>query len=48
MQVLLTQDSSRVHREVLKNMPLLRRLARAKLDAQQVKLMSDILDDLAE
>ncbi|KAK7504550.1 hypothetical protein BaRGS_00004036, partial [Batillaria attramentaria] len=47
-QVLLTQDSSRVHREVLKNMPLLRRLARAKLDAQQVKLMSDILDDLAE
>ncbi|XP_076470932.1 inositol 1,4,5-trisphosphate-gated calcium channel ITPR2-like isoform X2 [Babylonia areolata] len=47
-QVLLTQDSARVHREVLKNMPLLRRLARAKLDDQQVKLMSDILDDLAE
>ncbi|XP_071092410.1 inositol 1,4,5-trisphosphate-gated calcium channel ITPR3-like isoform X4 [Haliotis cracherodii] len=47
-QVLLTQDSARVHREVLKNMPILRRLARAKLDAQQVKLMSDILDDLAE
>ncbi|XP_041375499.1 inositol 1,4,5-trisphosphate receptor type 3-like [Gigantopelta aegis] len=47
-QVLLTQDSSRVHREVLKNMPILRRLARAKLDDQQVKLMGSILDDLAE
>ncbi|XP_055955374.1 inositol 1,4,5-trisphosphate receptor type 1 [Patella vulgata] len=46
--VLLTQDSARVHREVLKNMPLLRRLARAKLDDQQVKLMGGILDDLAE
>jgi hypothetical protein len=29
-------------------MPILRRLARAKLDEQQVKLMGDILDDLAE
>ncbi|XP_036355381.1 inositol 1,4,5-trisphosphate receptor type 3-like [Octopus sinensis] len=48
VQVLLTQDSARVHREVLKNMPILRRLARAKLDGQQVKLMGSILDDLAE
>ncbi|BFZ19741.1 hypothetical protein BsWGS_22780 [Bradybaena similaris] len=47
-QVLLTQDSARVHREVLKNMPVLRRLARAKLDAEQVKVMGSILDDLAE
>ncbi|KAK3610322.1 hypothetical protein CHS0354_029791 [Potamilus streckersoni] len=47
-QILLTQDSARVHREVLKNMPILRRLARAKLDDQQVKLMGNILDDLAE
>ncbi|KAL5022859.1 hypothetical protein ScPMuIL_002014, partial [Solemya velum] len=47
-QILLTQDSARVHREVLKSMPILRRLARAKLDDQQVKLMGDILDDLAE
>ena len=47
-QILLTQDSSRVHREVLKNMPILRRLARTKLDDQQVKLMCSILDDLAE
>ncbi|GFN95264.1 inositol 1,4,5-trisphosphate receptor type 1 [Plakobranchus ocellatus] len=47
-QVLLTQDSARVHREVLKNMPMLRRLARAKLDKEQVKLMGSILDDLAE
>ncbi|XP_078335085.1 inositol 1,4,5-trisphosphate-gated calcium channel ITPR2-like [Crassostrea virginica] len=47
-QILLTQDSARVHREVLKSMPILRRLARAKLDEQQVKLMGDILDDLAE
>ncbi|ESO91009.1 hypothetical protein LOTGIDRAFT_163525 [Lottia gigantea] len=46
--VLLTQDSARVHREVLKNLPLLRRLARAKLDDQQVKLMCSILDDMAE
>lgn len=48
LQILLTQDSARVHREVLKNMPILRRLARAKLDDQQVKLMGNILDDLAE
>ncbi|CAG2222632.1 unnamed protein product [Mytilus edulis] len=48
LQILLTQDSSRVHREVLKNMPILRRLARTKLDDQQVKLMCSILDDLAE
>ena len=47
-QILLTQDSARVHREVLKNMPILRRLSRAKLDDQQVKLMGNILDDLAE
>ncbi|XP_055891550.1 inositol 1,4,5-trisphosphate receptor type 1-like isoform X4 [Biomphalaria glabrata] len=47
-QILLTQDSARVHREVLKNMPVLRRLARAKLDNEQVKLMGSILDDLAE
>ncbi|KAH9498183.1 hypothetical protein Btru_007903 [Bulinus truncatus] len=47
-QILLTQDSARVHREVLKNMPVLRRLARAKLDNEQVKLMGSILDDLAD
>ncbi|WAR13356.1 ITPR1-like protein, partial [Mya arenaria] len=47
-QILLTQDSARVHREVLKNMPILRRLSKAKLDDQQVKLMGNILDDLAE
>ncbi|KAK3086885.1 hypothetical protein FSP39_024881 [Pinctada imbricata] len=47
-QILLTQDSARVHREVLKSMPILRRLARAKLDDQQVKVMADILDDLGE
>ncbi|KAL4233979.1 hypothetical protein ACF0H5_005634 [Mactra antiquata] len=47
-QILLTQDSARVHREVLKNMPVLRRLSRAKLDDQQVKMMGNILDDLAE
>ncbi|KAL4233980.1 hypothetical protein ACF0H5_005635 [Mactra antiquata] len=48
LMILLTQDSARVHREVLKNMPILRRLSRAKLDDQQVKLMGNILDDLAE
>ncbi|XP_021341779.1 inositol 1,4,5-trisphosphate receptor type 2-like [Mizuhopecten yessoensis] len=47
-QILLTQDSARVHREVLKSMPILRRLAKAKLDEQQKKLMETILDDLGE
>ncbi|XP_060552412.1 inositol 1,4,5-trisphosphate receptor type 2-like [Ruditapes philippinarum] len=47
-QILLTQDSARVHREVLKNMPVLRRLSNAKLDDLQIKMMGSILDDLAE
>jgi hypothetical protein len=37
-----------VHREVLKNMPVLRRLSNAKLDDLQIKMMGSILDDLAE
>ncbi|XP_046366515.2 inositol 1,4,5-trisphosphate receptor type 3-like isoform X5 [Haliotis rufescens] len=47
-QVLLTHDSARVHREVQRSLPTLRRLSRAKLNDQQVKLMSDVLDELAE
>ncbi|PVD21456.1 hypothetical protein C0Q70_19629 [Pomacea canaliculata] len=47
-QVLLTHDSARVHREVQRSLPTLRRLARAKLNDQQVALMSEVLDELCE
>ncbi|KAK7114914.1 hypothetical protein V1264_000891 [Littorina saxatilis] len=47
-QVLLTNDSARVHREVQRSLPTLRRLARAKLNDQQVALMSEVLDELCE
>ncbi len=46
-QVLITPDSVRVHREVLKFMPVLRRLSRAKLNDDQVKTVSDVIDELA-
>lgn len=44
LQVLITPDSVRVHREVLKCIPVLRRLTNAKLNSEQVKTMSEILD----
>nr|XP_022341732.1 inositol 1,4,5-trisphosphate receptor type 2-like isoform X5 [Crassostrea virginica] len=47
-QILLTHDSARVHREVQRSLPVLRRLAKQKLNDQQVQLMSEILDELAE
>ncbi|XP_041375271.1 inositol 1,4,5-trisphosphate receptor type 1-like [Gigantopelta aegis] len=47
-QVLLSHDSARVHREVQRSLPTLRRLAHAKLNEQQVQLMCDVLDELAE
>ncbi|KAH3769464.1 hypothetical protein DPMN_170733 [Dreissena polymorpha] len=47
-QILLSQDSARVHREVQRSLPVLRRLAKQKLNDQQVLLMSEILDELAE
>jgi inositol 1,4,5-triphosphate receptor type 1 len=37
-----------VHREVLKCMPLLRRLTKAKLNENQVSTMGDILDSLTK
>ncbi|XP_050396213.1 inositol 1,4,5-trisphosphate receptor type 1 [Patella vulgata] len=46
--VLQTHDSARVHREVQRSLPTLRRLARQKLNDQQVQLMSEVLDELAE
>ena len=48
LQILLTHDSARVHREVQRSLPVLRRLAKQKLNDQQVQLMSEILDELAE
>lgn len=48
LQILLTHDSARVHREVQRSLPVLRRLARQKLNEQQVELMTEILDELAE
>ncbi|GFO23772.1 inositol 1,4,5-trisphosphate receptor type 3-like isoform x9 [Plakobranchus ocellatus] len=47
-QVLLTNDSARVHREVQRSLPTLRRLARSKLNDQQVALITDVLDELCE
>ncbi|KAK3085572.1 hypothetical protein FSP39_005468 [Pinctada imbricata] len=47
-QILLSHDSARVHREVQRSLPVLRRLAKQKLNDQQVQLMSEILDELAE
>ncbi|RUS68559.1 hypothetical protein EGW08_023679, partial [Elysia chlorotica] len=47
-QVLLTNDSARVHREVQRALPTLRRLARSKLNDQQVALITDVLDELCE
>ncbi|XP_052817063.1 inositol 1,4,5-trisphosphate receptor type 3-like isoform X2 [Mya arenaria] len=47
-QILLSQDSARVHREVQRSLPVLRRLSKQKLNDQQVLLMSEILDELAE
>lgn len=47
-QVLLTNDSARVHREVQRSLPTLRRMSKAKLSEQQVEIMCQILDELAE
>ena len=47
-QVLITPDSVRVHREVLKHMPVLRRLTKSKLNEEQARTMSDILDSLTK
>ncbi|CAL1526674.1 unnamed protein product [Lymnaea stagnalis] len=47
-QVLLTHDSSRVHREVQRSLPTLRRLARSKLNDSQVTLICEVLDELCE
>jgi len=47
LQILLTQDSARVHREVQRSLPVLRRLAKQKLNDQQVQLTGEILDELA-
>ncbi len=46
LQVLITSDSCRVHREVLKFMPILRRLTKAKLNDDQVRTVSDVLEAL--
>jgi hypothetical protein len=46
-QILLTQDSARVHRELQRSLPVLRRLARQKLNDHQILLMGEILDALA-
>ena len=46
LKVLITQDSCRVHREVLKFMPILRRLTKAKLNDDQVRTVSDVLEAL--
>ncbi|XP_059139568.1 inositol 1,4,5-trisphosphate receptor type 1-like isoform X3 [Physella acuta] len=47
-QILLTHDSARVHREVQRSLPTLRRLARSKLNDQQVALICEVLDELCE
>ncbi|XP_071176008.1 inositol 1,4,5-trisphosphate-gated calcium channel ITPR2-like isoform X12 [Mytilus edulis] len=47
-QILLTQDSARVHRELQRSLPVLRRLAKQKLNDHQILLMGEILDELAE
>ncbi|KAL3860316.1 hypothetical protein ACJMK2_010455, partial [Sinanodonta woodiana] len=47
-QVLVTHDSARVHREVQRSLPVLRRLSKQKLNEQQVLLMNEILNELAE
>lgn len=46
-QILLTQDSAKVHREVQRSLPVLRRLAKQKLSDQQVTLTGEILDELS-
>ncbi|KAK0061845.1 inositol 1 4 5-trisphosphate receptor type 2, partial [Biomphalaria pfeifferi] len=47
-QILYTRDSARVHREVQRSLPTLRRLARSKLNDQQVSLINEVLDELCE
>ncbi|XP_064599288.1 inositol 1,4,5-trisphosphate receptor type 1-like [Liolophura sinensis] len=47
-QVLMTHDSARVHREVQRTLPVLRRLARSKMSDAQEVLMCDMLTELAE
>ena len=42
----MTPDSVRTHREVLKYMPILRRLTKSKLNDEQVRTMSEILESL--
>ncbi|XP_060075349.1 inositol 1,4,5-trisphosphate receptor type 1-like [Ylistrum balloti] len=46
-QILLTHDSAKVHREVQRSLPVLRRLAKQKLNDEQVTLTGEILDELA-
>ncbi|CAD5116200.1 DgyrCDS5116 [Dimorphilus gyrociliatus] len=45
-QILLTADSVRVHRDFIDFLPMLRRLARAKISPQQVETTVAILDKL--
>ena len=48
LQVLITSDSVRVHREVLKCIPVLRRLTKSKLNDEQVRKMSEILESFTK
>ena len=48
VQVLITTDSCHVHREIARTMPILRRFRRAKLNNDQVKSISAVLDRYTE
>jgi hypothetical protein len=47
-QVLITNDSCHVHREIARTMPILRRFSRAKLNNDQVKSIGAVLDRYTE
>ena len=45
---MITTDSCHVHREIARTMPILRRFRRAKLNNDQVKSISAVLDRYTE
>ncbi|XP_064638087.1 inositol 1,4,5-trisphosphate receptor type 2-like isoform X2 [Lineus longissimus] len=47
-QVLITEESKSVYKEAQKNIPVLRRLTKARLNEEQAQQMDDIFDKLAE
>jgi hypothetical protein len=46
--VLITEESKAVYKEAQKNIPVLRRLTKARLNDEQAQQMGDIFDMLAE